>query len=205
MLIGIIDVGIANLGSLCGALYNGGWDTRLVHKPEEIDDCDKLIIPGVGSFNEGMKRLNATDLDEGIKHFAKRGNPLLGICLGMHLLADWGVEGGKVSGLGLISGNVVILNAKPNCPVPHIGWNSVSDTSHRIFKGIKNGIDFYFIHSYVFQPEQESDCIAMTDYGNDFCSAVAHDNVVGVQFHPEKSQRNGIRFLENFCSLEPNA
>jgi glutamine amidotransferase len=203
MTIGIVNVGIGNTGSLCGALYSLGWDTRLLETVEDFEGVDRLILPGVGSFAESMVRLQRADLVNSLRRFAASGKPVLGICLGMQLLATRGFEGGLNEGLGLIPGEVRFFDIEKQYRLPHVGWNSLEvSLGHPLLKGIRRGVDFYFVHSYYFHTENESHIIGRTPYGFNFPSIVAKVNVVGTQFHPEKSQRNGLRFLDNFCSWD---
>lgn len=199
MNIGIVDVGIGNIGSLRGALYSQGWDTVTVAGADDMVGISHLILPGVGSFAVAMQRLHAAGLVEPIRQHSANGRPLMGICLGMQLLAEVGEEGGRTMGLSLIPGEVVLLKGDDHLRLPHVGWNQVHlQREHPLCKGIRANVDFYFVHSYCFNVRHESDVVGSTDYGMRFPSFVAHGNVVGVQFHPEKSQRNGLRILDNF-------
>lgn len=203
MSIGIIDVGIGNTGSLSGALYNMGWDTKRISRASDFDDISHLILPGVGSFKEGMFRLGEAGLIAPIKNHAASGKPLLGICLGMQLLASRGDERGLTSGLDLVPGHVRLLDVSPHSRLPHVGWNTLTVTQeHSLLHGVRSDVDFYFVHSYHFCVEDDRDQIGTTNHGEVFSSFVARNNVVGVQFHPEKSQRNGLRILDNFCSQD---
>jgi len=200
MTIGIIDVGIGNIGSLRGALYSQGWEPKIVASPAEMEDATHLLLPGVGSFAVAMQRLHSAGLLEPIRQHATAGRPIMGICLGMQLLADRGAEGGESEGLGLISGEVVLLKTGPTLRLPHVGWNVLlPQRSHPLLKGVRAGVDFYFVHSYFFNALRKADIVGTTEYGMSYPSFVASGNVVGVQFHPEKSQRNGLRLLDNFC------
>lgn len=199
MSIGIVDIGIGNLGSLRNALYSQGWDSVSVSKPSDLARLTHLLLPGVGAFFDAVKRLQDSGLIDPIRCFAADGRPIMGICLGMQLLADWGNEGGGVEGLGLVPGRVVHIDAA-GLRLPHVGWNNAyQERSHPLLKGIRNDIDFYFVHSYCFEVAQESNVLAYTEYGERFASIVGQGNVVGAQFHPEKSQSNGLRLLDNFC------
>lgn len=200
MSIGIIDVGIGNIGSLRGALYNQGWDTQTVATAADMMDITHLFLPGVGSFTVAMQRLHAAGLVNAIQKHAAQGRPMMGICLGMQLLADQGVEGGATEGLGLIRGKVAPLETNPKLRLPHVGWNVLHPQQrHHLLKGIRADVDFYFVHSYYFNARREADIVGTTEYGMSYPSFVASGSVVGVQFHPEKSQRNGLRLLDNFC------
>jgi glutamine amidotransferase len=197
--IGIIDVGIGNLGSLRGAVYELGADVDIVASPEDVLASEALILPGVGSFAHGMQAIESAGLRDAIRGHVADGRPLLGICLGMQLLFGHGDEGGGYAGLNLIPGAVRRFPERPGHHVPHVGWNDVAMRgSHPLWQGIKPGVDFYFVHSYRVECDAEY-VLGETEYGETFPSAVAFANVLGVQFHPEKSQRNGLRLLENFC------
>ncbi len=203
MTIGIIDVGIGNTGSLRGALDSLGWETVLVSNPEKLSEVDRVILPGVGAFAEAVRRLEQASLVDSLRSYAATGKPILGICLGMQLLATRGVEGGLAEGLNLIPGEVHQLDVDPKYRLPHVGWNSVHVRyNHPLLKKIRSGVDFYFVHSFYFQAQDEADVVGTTDYGFDFPSFIAKGNVVGTQFHAEKSQRNGLQILENFCMWE---
>ena len=200
MSIGIIDVGIGNIGSLRGALYSQGWDTQTVTTEADMADITHLFLPGVGSFLTAMQRLHAAELVEPIRQYAGEGRPMMGICLGMQLLADRGVEGGASEGLRLIPGMVAPLETGSKLRLPHVGWNVLDpQQQHPLLKGIRTHVDFYFVHSYFFNAWREADIVGTTEYGMSYPSFVASGSVVGVQFHPEKSQRNGLRLLDNFC------
>lgn len=206
MTIGIIDAGIGNIGSLRGALYNEGWDGELCHSPDELLKYDRLILPGVGSFSAGMDSLKKMCLDEALRAYVDTGRPLLGICLGMHLLAERGTEGGLRQGIGIIPGEVDKLDVSSDYRIPHVGWNSMATCRpHPLLAGVKPDVDFYFVHSFVFKVADIKSQVGVTRHGKDFCSFVARDNVVAVQFHPEKSQRNGLRILDNFCLWDGDA
>jgi len=198
----IIDYGSGNLGSIQRAVSeccNGS--VSISHVPEEIESADKLILPGVGAFADGMKNLHEKNLDQVIHHQAVHEHiPLLGICLGMQLLATHGYEGGKILGLNIIPGEVQKLRPiTSNERIPHIGWNEVYyKKKNIIFQNIANGSDFYFVHSYHFLPANQDDIIGITPYCNSFVSALNHDSTWGVQFHPEKSSILGFNVLKNF-------
>jgi imidazole glycerol-phosphate synthase subunit HisH len=200
MSIGIIDVGIGNIGSLRGALYSQGWDAHTVASPADISGVTHLLLPGVGSYSSAMKRLVSTGLVDLIRVHAAANRPLMGICLGMQLLADIGLEGQRSAGLGLVPGEVVPFERNRDLRLPHVGWNVMRrQQSHPLLKGIKLDVDFYFVHSYYFDVSSEEDVVGTTEYGLIYPSFIARGSVVGTQFHPEKSQRNGLRLLDNFC------
>lgn len=199
--VGIVRMPIGNLQSVYNSLWELGHDPRWVDETVDVEDLSHLILPGVGNFRAVSTALEARGLATKARRFAASGRPLLGICVGMQLLATSGDEGGGSDGLGLIAGRVTRL--PEDLPLPHVGWNTVSlSHAHPVFAGIKAGRDFYFVHSYAFVTSEEDDVLATTDYGSAFVSAVARDNIVGVQFHPEKSQVNGLKLLDNFCGWD---
>ena len=202
-MIGIIDVGIGNQGSIREAIYSLGHDPVPVSAPEHLEDLTHLILPGVGAYSHAMALLQGNGLIQPLRTFAASGRPLLGICLGMQLLASIGDENGPTEGLALVGGRVSRLPERPAIRVPHVGWNEVTFVQpHPVFEGVKDGMDFYFVHSYQFLPERESSTLGRTQHGAPVVCAVGERNVVGLQFHPEKSQKNGLRMLENFCDWD---
>lgn len=199
--IGILNLEMGNLRSVSNAVYSLGFDVRMVQTPEELHDLSHVIVPGVGAFGTAMRRLGERGLVGALQGFAASGRPLLGLCLGMQLLAAEGEEGGATAGLGLVPGVVRRLDEQLVPAVPHVGWNSVTLIgTHPLFAEVKSGTDFYFVHSYVVVPEREADVLGTTEYGTVFPAIIGSANVVGFQFHPEKSQANGLRLLENFCT-----
>lgn len=198
--VGIVDIGIGNIGSLRNAVDSQGWDVSTVSTGEDLSRVTHLLLPGVGAFSAAMGRLESTGLDKAINEFARAGNPVMGICLGMQLLADSGTEGGVVAGLGLIPGDVRPIQRMPGFALPHVGWNEVMQVrAHPLLKGIRADVDFYFVHGYRFVAQAPQSVIAETDYCEKFPSIIGMGNVLGVQFHPEKSQVNGLRLIDNFC------
>jgi glutamine amidotransferase len=201
--IGIVDVGIGNQGSIREAVYALGHDPVAVRGAADLDGLSHLILPGVGAFRHAVECLQAAGLVEPVRQLAAAGTPLLGICIGMQLLCETGEEDGLTPGLALIPGRVTRLPETPGCRVPHVGWNEVSfPRTHPLFGGVREGIDFYFVHSYEYQPADPGAVIGLTEHGKPVVAAIARGNVAGVQFHPEKSQRNGLRVLENFCDWD---
>lgn len=197
-MIGIIDYGMGNLKSVYNALDYLNVKSKIITTPSEFSGLSHLIIPGVGSFSKAMKNLSEKEFNEPILEFSKSGKQILGICLGMQLLADCGYEPEKTNGLGLIKGEVIKFNGIEH-RIPHMGWNSINiKKENKLFEGIKKEADFYFVHSYYFVPENERDILTSTNYGIEFTSAVSKDNITGFQFHPEKSQKQGLKILENF-------
>lgn len=201
-MIGIVDIGLCNLRSVEKAVYSRGGDSVFVKDAAGLAGCDKLILPGVGSFRAAMERITQAGLYEAIRAFADT-RPVLGICLGMQLLATWGDEGGGTKGLDLVPGRVQRLEPGAGLRVPHIGWNTVElARPHPLFEGIKPNRDFYFVHSFHLVPDAAADVLATTVHGPKFVSAVARGHVVGLQFHPEKSQANGIKIISSFLEWE---
>ncbi|MDA8105322.1 MAG: imidazole glycerol phosphate synthase subunit HisH [Nitrospiraceae bacterium] len=197
----IIDFGMGNLGSVRRAFEECGADAFISDDPGKMESADHVVLPGVGAFVDGMARLRRGGWEEAIQEAViEDAVPLLGICLGMQLLADNGYEGGEECGLKLIPGEVRRLDpVDPLVRVPHVGWNEVHrERDHPLFSGIANGSDFYFVHSYHFIPLNPDDVLATTPYCGSFVSAVQSGNALGVQFHPEKSGQPGFRLLRNF-------
>ncbi len=202
-MIGIANLEIGNLRSVSNAVDSFGYDHCLVDSASQLDDLTHLILPGVGSFHTAMRRVHDSGLFEPLRSFAASGRPLLGVCLGMQLLGSCGDEGEDTTGLELIPGVVRRLDETQAESVPHIGWNSVDfRVDHPMLSGVRTGVDFYFVHSYHLSPKSAADVVALTDCGESFVSVAASGNVVGLQFHPEKSQANGLRMLDNFCGWD---
>ncbi len=192
----IINYGMGNLASVSKALRKIGVAHSISARPEEVMAAHTLVLPGVGSFQAAMENLNSSGLAEAIKLRIGSGDAkLLGICLGMQLLADTGFEPERCSGLGLIPGEVRALEC--DLPIPHMGWNNL-DIKNPTYFGELEDLDFYFVHSYHFVPQHEADIAATTDYGKPVVAAVQRGPVFGCQFHPEKSQRSGLMVLEHF-------
>ena len=199
MTVSLVDYGAGNLRSVANALEFCGIAWRLVQSPNEVAASDKLLLPGVGSYRTAMLNLSSRGLSDAIISGAHQGMPILGICLGMQLWAENGEEGGGGSGLGLIPGSVRKLNAKPGFRIPHMGFNGVlQEKDHPLFCEIRNRSDFYFAHSYFFDAAPDK-IIGTTTHGEQFAAAVAYGAIWGTQFHPEKSQGNGLQVLRNFA------
>jgi glutamine amidotransferase len=191
---------MGNLRSVYNAVYENGFDAELVDKNSDFDGLTHLIIPGVGNFKAVMRHLEDDGLPVRIRAFAALGRPVLGICAGMQLLAEKGTEGGDTPGLGLVSGEVRRLPEAGGLVIPHVGWSSVElQRAHPVTQGLKPNRDFYFVHSYALQSDSEDEIVGRSHYGLPFVSVVAKGNVVGFQFHPEKSHPNGPKLVENFC------
>ncbi len=203
--VGIIDIGISNIASIERILSEIVEEVVMVHNGSQLTSIDRLILPGVGAFPVAMKRLEDNGLVVGIHEFVRvLRRPLLGICLGMQLLASIGEEHESTAGLDLVKGRVRRLKESDGVRIPHVGWNSVSiGMPSNLFDGLADGHDFYFVHSYVFDVDNEDERIATSANGERFTAAVLSGNVVGVQFHPEKSSKIGRLLLENFCKWTP--
>jgi glutamine amidotransferase len=198
----IIDYGMGNLRSVQNAVEAVGGQVRFAARPEEVAGSERLILPGVGAFGEAMDRLRQRDLVGALDREVKeRGTKLLGICLGMQLLADRGFEHGENTGLGWIAGEVCLLQPQPVMRIPHVGWNVVvARADSQLFREVPAGSTFYFVHSYHLVPKDPEVAAGTAAYGGDFVVAVEHQNVWATQFHPEKSQRAGLQLLRNFLA-----
>jgi glutamine amidotransferase len=205
-MIGVVDYGMGNLLSVANALELVGATVRLCRNPEDLAECDHFVLPGVGAFGDGMAGLRRSGMIEALdKRVRKDARPLLGICLGMQVLARESCEGGIHAGLGWIPADVVALTpSDPQLRVPHMGWNDIviRDARH-IFKGLPTSSEFYFVHSYYMKCDDDAFVPAECDYGGRFACAVAMDNIVATQFHPEKSQYCGLKVLSNFVEWRP--
>lgn len=198
-MIGIIDYGAGNMHSVEKAVRRLGFRTKLVTGEREAVGVNKLIFPGVGHAGATMQTIRRSGLDGAIRRSIGEGMPFLGICLGMQLLLTFSREG-DAECLDLLPGEARPFETAHK--VPHIGWNEVEQTmAHPIYAGIPDRTDFYFVHSYYASPRDSSHVAGVTRYGREFCSAVAGDAWIGVQFHPEKSGEAGLLLLHNFCKL----
>lgn len=205
-MIAIVDYGMGNLHSVRLALEAIGARCTVTHSPEELLASDRVILPGVGAFGECVQNLKASGMFEALtEHVVRRGRPLLGICLGMQVLADEGEELGVHAGLGWIPGRVRRLRAADHgLRVPHIGWNGARRVvDHPVLADLDDASTFYYVHSFAFDTKERAHAIAECDYGEPFTCAVARDNIVATQFHPEKSQRAGLAILERFSRWVP--
>lgn len=206
-MIAVIDYGAGNLRNVCKALEHVGTRPTLTSDVHMIEQADKIVLPGVGAFADCLNGLKQRGLFEPLRRIALAGKPLLGICVGMQLLFDVGEEMGEWHGLGLLRGRVVRFNF-PGSPgqtmsdrlkVPHIGWNQVTAMrQHSLMLHLPADGYAYFVHSFHPVADDPQDVVAVTHYGYDFASVVAHDNIWGIQFHPEKSQDLGLQMLRNF-------
>lgn len=203
-MIGIVDYNMGNLASVKNAFKVLGKDVTVESDPDRFRQYDKLILPGVGAFGDAMAHLNERGMVEGLHQYARSGHYMMGICLGMQLLFDESDEFGLSQGLGLISGRVQAFDT--TCfdhplKVPHMGWNRMFNREHPLFENLDEAHYLYFVHSFHVVCNDGNDSIGRTEYGYSFTSAVAHDNVLGIQPHPEKSHKNGLQILENFIGL----
>lgn len=203
-MIAIIDYGVGNLFSLTCSFKSIGADICVTSDPDVIAKADRIILPGVGAFEDAAKKLRESGLDEVIKAECAKGKPLLGICLGMQMLFERSYEYGEHEGLGLIKGSIrPISDVIPKeLKIPHIGWNALSfgEKKDELFKYINEGDFVYFVHSY-YGADCEESVIATAEYGAPLTAAVRKDNVCGVQFHPEKSEKVGLAILKAFCEI----
>lgn len=203
-MITIIDYGAGNIGSVLNMIRHVGGQAEVMGDAAGVLGAKKILLPGVGSFDNAMTRLAGLGLVEPLKARAQSGVPFLGICLGMQLLANEGEEG-RMAGLGLIPGRVRRFRFEGEAAklkIPHMGWNRVTPVcAHPLGQGLEEGARFYFVHSYYFDCERDEDVLFRSVYGHEFTSGVQRGNVMGVQFHPEKSHRYGMQLIRNFVGL----
>lgn len=203
-IVAVVDYGMCNLDSVRRAVEECGGTVVVTSQAQDLETANRIILPGVGAFQEAMRNIKALSLDRVLYEQAIEKNiPLLGICLGMQLLASKGWEGEKTDGLGLIPGEIRRLEPfGTDTRIPHVGWNEVNPSREsNLFRDISSGKDFYFVHSYHFCTENDSHILAHTPYAGRFVSAVQSGFVFGVQFHPEKSQKTGFQLLKNFLAV----
>lgn len=198
----LIDAGTGNLHSVHNALLNLGYSIQVTCNPDDLLRANRIILPGVGAFGKFMQGLREQGLIEPLKAAAQRGDPFIGICVGMQALFEIGEELGQHEGLGLLKGKVVRFPEFKDLKVPHTGWNQLwfGETAP-LFRDLPQGAYAYFNHSFYCANQNAADTAAHTDYGIDFTSSVQHENLFGVQFHPEKSQRVGQTVLGNFFKI----
>lgn len=202
-MIGVLNIDAGNLRSVANTIDQCGYDVRVIESGREFDGISHLVIPGVGHFGAASRHLQERQLVRPIVDFAASGRPLLGLCVGMQLLASQGTEGGAFPGLGLVPGTVVRIPDAPGARIPHVGWNSVEFlAAHPVFSGVKANRDFYFVHSFHVETEAPEMRLGITDYHSALTAIIGQGNVLGFQFHPEKSQLNGRRLLQNFCEWD---
>lgn len=198
----LIDAGTGNLYSVYNALTHQGFAIKITTDPADLIRSSRIILPGVGAFGKFMQGLETRGWVAPLQEAAGRGDPLLGICVGMQALFEIGEEMGQFAGLGLLPGRVTRFSMSYNLKVPHTGWNNLIPVRPSpLFAGLEPGAYTYFNHSFYCSPASERDIIAQTCYGENFASMVQRENLFGVQFHPEKSQRVGMQILSNFMGL----
>ena len=205
-MITIVNYKMGNIRSIVNALDYLGVSSRVTSSPQEIMASEKLILPGVGYYNSAMQNLHEMGLVEALNEVVlEKKRPILGICLGMQLLADHGTEDGEVKGLSWIAGRVERFKFDdPFCRIPHTGFNSVRFTEQKsqLFNSLNDQADFYFVHSFHMVCDEHQDVSGWADYNGNFVASVEKGNVFGTQFHPEKSQSNGLVVLRNFADIE---
>ena len=206
-MIGIIDYGLGNVKAFSNVYKNLNIPNKIIKNADELKYVDRIILPGVGAFDYAMKKLGDSGMQDALNmSVVEKNTPVLGVCVGMQILAESSEEG-ELKGLGWISGRVKKINfTSQNNPmiVPHMGWNKVIPTKkgEELFYGINLNPSFYFLHSYYFECKNKDRIISTSDYGQNFTSAVKRKNIYGIQFHPEKSHSNGIKLLKNFSALD---
>lgn len=203
-MITVIDYGAGNIGSVLNMIKHVGGAANVANDSTGVMAASKVLLPGVGSFDNAMKRLKMLNMIEPLRQRAKDGIPFLGICLGMQLLADASEEG-EMTGLGLIPGRVRrfrFSGGASHLKIPHMGWNRATPVApHPLTQGLGPDARFYFVHSYYFECENPEDALLQSVYGHSFASGVHRRNVLGLQFHPEKSHRYGMQLIKNFVGL----
>ena len=199
-MIGIIDYGMGNLGSVSNAFRFLELDAKIITKKDEMDSCRAVLLPGVGAFGDCMNHLVEHDFADAIRSWVQTGKPMMGICLGLQALFDSSEETPGIDGLGILPGTVKRFDLPKELKVPQIGWNRIHKEKPNcpMFEGIEDGSFFYLVHSFYVAPQDDSIVAGRTEYGIDYCSCAWKDNVFATQFHPEKSQASGLRMLMNF-------
>jgi glutamine amidotransferase len=207
-MITIVDYGMGNLSSVLNAIKKYTDDARISSRPGDIRSADKLILPGVGAFKDAYDELERRSLTEPILKFISSGKLFLGICLGMQLLFTKSYEDGEHKGFDIIRGEVVAFEKSKGLKIPHMGWNSLVNSTQLTVDGkcpllerVPEGAYMYFVHSYYPVPQDEDVIVATTEYGIEFCSFLQKGNIYAMQFHPEKSQKDGLKIIENFVRL----
>lgn len=201
-MISVLDYGMGNIGSVLNMIKKVGGEAEVIRSPEEVLKAKKILLPGVGAFDAGIRSLQESELDKAIKHAAEVGIPILGICLGMQLLLDSSEEG-ELPGLGIISGRVVRFDQEMfPIKVPHMGWNEIEVTRNsELFRIDDDKHRFYFVHSYYVVCDNEKNITSYATHGNKFVASFEKDNVLGAQFHPEKSHSFGMSLMKRFVEL----
>lgn len=201
-MIQIVDYGMGNLRSVQKAFEKLGHAAMICDQAQQLEDADKLVLPGVGAFRDAIAELRRRDLVAPIVDHLARGKPFLGICLGLQLLFDVSFEDGEWPGLGILPGQVVRFRDQPDLKIPHMGWNRIEKQGEPpLFRGIPPDAHFYFVHSYHVVPHDRRVVIAESDHGGRFVAAIGRDNLWATQFHPEKSQKHGLQLLANFAAM----
>jgi glutamine amidotransferase len=214
MTVAIVDYGSGNLRSVAKALERVAGESRrpgrviVTADAGDVARAERIVLPGVGAFADCMKGLDGLPgmVETLTQNVLEEGRPFLGICVGMQLMAERGLEHGSHAGLGWIGGEVVPIEpGAGGLKIPHMGWNDVTlhDAGHPLFDGLADGSHFYFVHGYHFRPDDPAHLLASVDYGGRLAAAVGRDNLIGTQFHPEKSQAAGLHFLSNFLRWSP--
>ena len=199
-MIGVIDYGAGNLRSVCNSLKKLSVDCHVVKAPSDLNKIETMIFPGVGSFGDSSDQLKKQSLFEPIREWIINDRPFLGICIGFKMLFDSSEESPGSEGLGIIPGKVIKFSEQKNLKVPHMGWNEVQikNLDDPVWQKIDDLTHFYFVHSYFPKPDNPEVSSSTTGYGVDFTSSIRFGNIFGTQFHPEKSQKSGLRLIENF-------
>ena len=200
----IIDYGMGNIASLKNAFTYLGAEVVVTDDPEKIKNSNYVILPGVGSFKRAMEQIKRRNIDDAIIETAKKGNYIFGICLGMQLMGASSTEDSYTKGIGLIDNEEIRFstNDTKGNKIPHVGFNSVNfEKKNSLFKGLKDGSDFYFVHSFYMSPKNLKCQISTSYYGINFLSSFHKDNICATQFHPEKSQGNGLQLIKNFLNF----
>jgi len=199
-MITIVDYGAGNLRSVVNAITRLGYQSKITSNPNEVLSAQTIILPGVGAAADTMQNLKALDMVEPIRQFIAEGRPFFGVCIGLQILFTGTEEGGWHECLNIFSGRVRKLLS--GLKIPHMGWNQVKQRDfHPVFEGIPDEANFYFVHSYYVEPDDKSLVAGETEYGIPFCSAIAKGNLIGTQFHPEKSGEFGLRMYDNFIKI----
>ncbi|OYP35446.1 imidazole glycerol phosphate synthase subunit HisH [Rhodopirellula sp. MGV] len=210
-MITIVDYQMGNLRSVQKAIQRVGGEAKISSDPNEIANAEQLVLPGVGAFGDAMAEINRRDLAAPIQDFCQTGRPFLGICLGLQLLFEEGFEHGTHKGLGILTGDVVRFELPDQFKVPHMGWNTVKKQASCgllddvLLDDLAESTHFYFVHSYYVRPADPAVVALTCDYGIEFCAMVAKGNLFATQFHPEKSQTNGLQLLRRFTQLGNNS
>jgi imidazole glycerol-phosphate synthase subunit HisH len=201
-MIAIIDYQMGNLRSVQKGFEKVGHEATITSDPRVLSKAEKIVLPGVGAFADAIAEIRRRELVEPIERAIGAGKPFLGICLGLQMLFDVGYENGEHQGLGIVPGKVVRFDVPAEYKVPHMGWNQLAfRRSCPLLAGLDDGVHCYFVHSYYVVPTDRSVVATETEYPEPFCSMIWRDNLFATQFHPEKSQRDGLRMLKNFAEL----